>query len=213
MIQPCGEKICGKIVWLSESRNADGSEKLDIHNKDESLRERSIMGLELLTDFTAAGDVKWTEGEIYNPEDGKTYRSELELTDSGTLKVTGCVFFLQDTDLDPGRIDFRANTAVSPFGRGHRLDAVVVPGRVSSTKMFPLYVERASLRRVRVMHASGRMAEPSACFMPAVFILYAAVDDKHLFAARMRIPPQFASRRYSGQAGEPLVGLRIVVER
>lgn len=97
MIQPCGEKICGKIVWLSESRNADGSEKLDIHNKDESLRERSIMGLELLTDFVAAGDVKWTEGEIYNPEDGKTYRSELELTDSGTLKVTGCVFFFCKT--------------------------------------------------------------------------------------------------------------------
>ncbi|MCE2492358.1 MAG: DUF2147 domain-containing protein [Alphaproteobacteria bacterium] len=90
-------KFGGKIVWLSESRNADGSEKLDIHNKDESLRERSIMGLELLTDFAAAGDVKWMEGEIYNPEDGKTYRSELELTDSGTLKVTGCVFIFCKT--------------------------------------------------------------------------------------------------------------------
>ena len=85
--------------------------------------------------------------------------------------------------------------------------------RVFSAKMFPLYIKQASLRRVRVMHASCRMAEPSACFMPAVFILYAAVDDKHLFAARMRIPPQFASRRYSDQAGESLAGLRIVVER
>lgn len=96
-IRPCGGKLCGEIVWLEEPGNEDGSPKLDKHNRDESLRSRPILGIELLTGFPAAEGGEWTGGEIYNPENGKTYRSELELEGANTLKVRGCVFIFCET--------------------------------------------------------------------------------------------------------------------
>ena len=96
-IQRCGDKLCGEIAWLKEPRDDDGSEKRDTRNKDESLRDRPIMGLPLLTGFSDQGGGEWTGGEIYNPEDGKTYRSKLKLIDPATLKVSGCVLFFCKT--------------------------------------------------------------------------------------------------------------------
>ena len=86
-----GGKICGRIISLSEPLNEEGTEKLDINNKDASLRSRPIIGLELLTGFAADGETKWKGGRIYNPRDGKTYKSTLTLTADGTLKVRGYV--------------------------------------------------------------------------------------------------------------------------
>lgn len=96
-IRACGDKLCGKIVWLEEPSNEDGSPKLDKHNKNESLRSRPILGIELLTGLPAAEGGEWTGGETYNPENGKTYRSELELEGANTLKVRGCVFSFCET--------------------------------------------------------------------------------------------------------------------
>ncbi len=90
-IQLCGEKLCGKLVWFTEPRNADGSPKVDEKNKNEALRTRPLLGLELMSGFTETGDGKWTKGRIYNPEDGQTYRSKLEMKDRNTLNVSGCV--------------------------------------------------------------------------------------------------------------------------
>ncbi len=90
-IRLCGEKLCGKIVWFTEPRNADGTLKLDEKNKKEALRTRPLLGLELMSGFTETGDGKWTKGRIYNPEDGQTYRSKLEVKDHNTLNVSGCV--------------------------------------------------------------------------------------------------------------------------
>ena len=39
----------------------------------------------------------WDDGEIYNPEDGKTYDSEMEVIDADTVKVSGCVWFICKT--------------------------------------------------------------------------------------------------------------------
>ena len=90
-IYACGEQLCGRIVWLREPLNEAGTEKLDIFNEDESLRERPILGLEILTAFVAAGEGRWKKGRIYNPEDGATYKCKMELRDPDTLKVRGFV--------------------------------------------------------------------------------------------------------------------------
>lgn len=98
-IYPCqDEEYCGKIVWLSEpSVPADdpsewaGGPKLDINNPDESLRERPILGLELMHSFRF-DDGKWKDGRIYDPKSGKTYRAEMELAEDGeTLALRGFV--------------------------------------------------------------------------------------------------------------------------
>lgn len=92
-IAPCGDKLCGRIVWLAEPNNDQGQPKRDAENEDESLRSRPILGLPLLTGFPQQPeDGVWDDGEIYNPEDGKTYSSEMEMADPDTLKVSGCVW-------------------------------------------------------------------------------------------------------------------------
>ncbi len=91
LIKPCGEKMCGEVVWLKEPLDKNGNAKVDIRNKDESLRDQPIIGLFLIWDMSAAGDGKWKNGKIYNPRDGKTYNSKMELVDANSLKVTGCI--------------------------------------------------------------------------------------------------------------------------
>lgn len=82
-ISRCGPALCGKIVWLKEAR-------FDIFNPDEALRKRSLLGLQVLSGFKPAA--KGTlEGEGYNPADGKTYRTTLELASSRSLVMRGCV--------------------------------------------------------------------------------------------------------------------------
>ena len=77
---------CGEITWV----DPNGASVVDRHNPDESLRERPLVGVKMLWGFEAKGE-KWKGGRIYNPKDGKTYKSKMSLNDDGTLKVKGCV--------------------------------------------------------------------------------------------------------------------------
>ncbi len=89
----CSGKLCGKIVWLKELLDNRGKEKVDRENPDEALKGRKILGLALLSDFVAEGQSgrQWTDGRIYNPEDGQTYKCNMGLQDDGKLKVRGYV--------------------------------------------------------------------------------------------------------------------------
>lgn len=85
-------KFFGKIIWLKEPNTPDGKPKVDKSNPDEKLRSRPLMGLNLLKDFVYDSDNVWTDGEIYNPEDGKTYSCKMTLSKDGKkLKVRGYV--------------------------------------------------------------------------------------------------------------------------
>ena len=90
-IYECGDQLCGRIIWLKEPLNEDGTEKLDINNEDPAMRERPIVGLELMTGFVARGERKWGDGRIYDPENGKLYQCKMELKDPDTLKVRGFI--------------------------------------------------------------------------------------------------------------------------
>jgi uncharacterized protein (DUF2147 family) len=81
-IAPCEndkEKLCGTIVWLEAPTYEDGSPKTDKNNEDEGLRNRPIMNLLILEDFVRSSDTQWIDGNIYNPEDGKTYSCTITL--------------------------------------------------------------------------------------------------------------------------------------
>ena len=86
-------QLCGKIVWLREPTNPDGSAKVDKENSDEALKKRPILGLQMLRDFKWDGE-KWDDGYIYNPEDGKEYDSVIRIKGAGELEVKGCVLFI-----------------------------------------------------------------------------------------------------------------------
>ncbi len=90
-IYQCDDNYCGKIVWLKEPANPDGSPKLDAENPNESLRSRQIIGTNILTGLEYEGDGEWEDGEIYDPESGKTYSCLMELEEGDTLEVRGFV--------------------------------------------------------------------------------------------------------------------------
>ncbi len=89
-IYPCGEQLCGRITDLDEPL-ADGRPKVDINNREESLRGRPILGMELLAGFVRKGPGDFRDGHIYNPRDGKLYKAVLTLLEDGTLKLRGYV--------------------------------------------------------------------------------------------------------------------------
>ena len=88
----------GRIVWLSEthydsddSGGMGGREKIDRENPDPALRDRPIVGLRLLHSFRFDGKSKWTDGRIYDPENGKEYRCKLTMKDHDSLEIFGYV--------------------------------------------------------------------------------------------------------------------------
>ena len=93
-ISPCGsEKYCGEIIWLKKPNDKKGKPLKDVNNTDEKLRSRPILTMQLLRDLEKVSDNEWEDGYIYNPEDGQTYSSEMNLMDPDTLQVKGCVLF------------------------------------------------------------------------------------------------------------------------
>jgi uncharacterized protein (DUF2147 family) len=83
--------ICGSVQWLLHPMAKAGGPEVDALNKDESLRGRHVCGMAMLGGFVADGPNHWSDGWIYNPDDGDTYRSVMALADDGTLHVRGYV--------------------------------------------------------------------------------------------------------------------------
>ncbi len=78
-----GEKFYGKLYWIKDAS------KKDVKNPDESLRNRNIQGLEILTNFTKKGET-YEGGQIYDPKSGKTYSCKMTLK-GDKLEVRGYV--------------------------------------------------------------------------------------------------------------------------
>ncbi|TAE32594.1 MAG: DUF2147 domain-containing protein [Cytophagales bacterium] len=87
-----GDKYFGKLIWMKEPTDpATNKPKLDTKNPDAKLQSRSLMNLNIMTNFEFDGGNVWDEGKIYNPEDGKTYSCKMTLKDASTLDVRGYV--------------------------------------------------------------------------------------------------------------------------
>ncbi len=78
----------GEIVG---SPNPEDANRVDINNPDRKLRSQPLQGLVILKGFVFEGNNEWKEGHIYDPNNGKTYRCNLELIDQETLSVRGYV--------------------------------------------------------------------------------------------------------------------------
>jgi uncharacterized protein (DUF2147 family) len=87
-IEACGPKTCGRILTGTPKAGETG---LDFRNPNAALRSRPLIGANILSNFTRQADDSYKGGTIYNPEDGKTYRSEFKLKADGRLEVKGCV--------------------------------------------------------------------------------------------------------------------------
>jgi len=102
-IAPCDAGHCGYLTKIVVPPDVYAAKKDEINrigvanfrdykNQDPNLRGRPMLGLQILTlDTPLAGG--GFEGEIYNPEDGKTYYGKLEIVDVDHIRLTGCALF------------------------------------------------------------------------------------------------------------------------
>jgi uncharacterized protein (DUF2147 family) len=79
----------GKIEKLFRAPDQDQNPKCD--KCTDARKDQPIVGMQLLSGLKKDGDA-YTGGEIVDPEDGKVYKSKMELADGGKkLKVRGYV--------------------------------------------------------------------------------------------------------------------------
>ena len=93
----CGEKFCGKIIWLKNPIYTDnndgqvGTPIIDRKNPDPALKSRPLIGLRILEGFTAEGDNTWRNGTCYDPKSGNTYRGKIHLAAPDRLELRGYI--------------------------------------------------------------------------------------------------------------------------
>ena len=76
----------GKVSWLKDPTR-DGKPLRDANNDNAALRDRPILGLEILSGFKATGTGAWTGGTLYSPRRGESFPAELSLLPDGSLEL------------------------------------------------------------------------------------------------------------------------------
>ena len=92
-VGPCGASVCGRLVTILKAK--PNAPRTDVNNGDAALRTRPILGMPILTGFADAG--KDWRGQIYDPRNGKTYKSIVVRQGDGSLTVKGCIAFICKT--------------------------------------------------------------------------------------------------------------------
>ncbi len=94
-LSPCDDKLCGSIVWAWDDTPGGASDKRPLAG------QRIISGMKLEQgdkahqgDKAGQGASPVYRGNIYNPEDGQTYKATMRLKSANTLLVEGCVLFI-----------------------------------------------------------------------------------------------------------------------
>jgi len=88
---------CGVITRIVRAK--PGEPDNDAHNANPALRARPILGLTILSNLRWSGGA-W-RGQVYNPEDGGTYRAIVRPGSGGALSVQGCLAFFCRTQSWP----------------------------------------------------------------------------------------------------------------
>ena len=90
-IAPCGDELCGTLVWFRWPNDAQDLPLVDLKNADPALRSRPLMGLKILYGLHRTGERAWEGGKIYNPDSGRDYNATMSIRDDGTLRVRAYV--------------------------------------------------------------------------------------------------------------------------
>jgi uncharacterized protein (DUF2147 family) len=88
-IAPCGKKLCGRIVWLQDTKDAKGRLLVDDLNTTPGQRGKPICGLQVLGALERQTDGSYDSGWVYDPKVGKSFDAAIGLKDANHLSVTG----------------------------------------------------------------------------------------------------------------------------
>jgi len=100
-VKNCDKNLCAIIEHLFVDDDVDPKSIMDSNNKKRSLRDRPLIGINLLEEFpsNALGKKVLKNGKIYDPGRGRVFKSNLYLLDDGTLKVEGCLMGICDHEI------------------------------------------------------------------------------------------------------------------
>jgi uncharacterized protein (DUF2147 family) len=89
---------CGEILSIARPNfpaddkfGMGGKPRTDRRNPDPKLRDRPVVGIQIMSDFIYSGGDLWKDGTIYDPENGKTYKGKITLKKTGELELRGFV--------------------------------------------------------------------------------------------------------------------------
>lgn len=85
----------GKVAWLAQTTDKKGRELRDRNNPDKTLRERPILGIDMLQNLEYQ-DGKWV-GKLYAPKKGKTLDASVKLVGNDELELTISVYSFSKT--------------------------------------------------------------------------------------------------------------------
>jgi uncharacterized protein (DUF2147 family) len=84
------DQFRAKIVWFNDDPSKPMEEWRDKHNPDPALRNRKIVGLEILNGLRYDEDShSWEGGKIYDAQHGKQWDAAGYIDKDGSLKVKG----------------------------------------------------------------------------------------------------------------------------
>ena len=93
-VTSCGDALCATLASTKTPTDpATGAPWTDKHNIDPALRDRPLVGVQVLMNMRPTSNDKWS-GRLYNTEDGKTYSGNLIELDARTIRIEGCVVIM-----------------------------------------------------------------------------------------------------------------------
>lgn len=90
-IAPCGDRLCGTLIWFRWPHDVEGAPLVDLKNTDPALRGRPLLGLTILEGLRQVDARTWADGRIYNPNDGVNYQARMSIRADGALRVRAYV--------------------------------------------------------------------------------------------------------------------------
>jgi uncharacterized protein (DUF2147 family) len=87
-VETCGTIVCAVLTSISPT--APG--RIDIHNPDKNLRDRSLCGVRIGEGFQLSGPTTAEGGKLYDPKSGRTYSARME-SNGDELALRGYVGF------------------------------------------------------------------------------------------------------------------------
>lgn len=98
-----GTSYSGKIIWMQE-KEEDGSPLKDKENPIDSLKNRNVEGLQIMSGFTYKGNKVWSEGIFYAPKKGREAEPEFILAKEDQLNIKIFIFIFSLT-IELTRVD------------------------------------------------------------------------------------------------------------
>ena len=92
LVKQCNRELFAFIEKITTEDKDNFKQILDVNNRNKSLRQRPLVGINLLQDFSYPDkNIKMLRnGKIYDPGRGRIFKSNLYILDNGNLKVEGC---------------------------------------------------------------------------------------------------------------------------